>query len=542
MRKDSRNGDCLIFGGAIYTMDPERPQAEAVAIKKGRIVYVGDKAGAMTFKNSTSETIELKGRVALPGFVESHSHVAYAARWLSQVEVDCQSLRSVQEVIEALKAKASQMPPGKWLLGFNYDESQLIEKRYLNRFDLDQVSKDRPIWVRHFNFHVHMVNTAALRASGISSSTPDPPDGEIDRDPSGEPNGVLKEFASLLVRKSIPADTVEEICSHLQNVGMVYLPAGVTSVVEGGLGLLSGVNEIRATERILETGHFPFRYGAAIYYPFWKELGEGTQLSPVWNGDPEWVRLFAVKLFRDGGLFTGPALSAPAHSQNKSGDRYLLFSKEDFEKMVLDAHGKGWQVWTHANGDLAIQTVLDAYEAAMKTLNRPHPRHRLEHCQLPTEEQLDRMASMGVLPSFFPAHIWHWGDRHLVNLGPERASRLSPMNSALKRGLRVGMHNDSPFTPMEPLVQVSSAVLRRSKNGEVLGEEQRISVEEALKAVTLGNAFLSFEEGTKGSFQEGKFGDVVVLEADPFKVKREEIKDIPVALTIVGGKIAYKKG
>lgn len=539
MDQSSRSGNCIISGGIVYTMDRERPKAEAVAIQNGRIVHVGDKVGAMALKTSTSETIELQGRVALPGFVESHSHVAQAARWLSQVEVDCQNLRSIQEIIEALKAKASQMPPGKWLLGFNYDESQLKEKRYLNRSDLDQVSKERPIWLRHFNFHVHAVNTAALRASGISSSTPDPPDGEIERDASGEPNGVLKEFASLLVRKSVPAATVDEICSHLRNVGKIYLPVGVTSVVEAGLGLLSGVNEIRATERILEKGDFPFRYGAAIFYPFWKELGEGSQLSPVWNRDPEWVRLFAVKLFRDGGLFTGPAVSVPARSQNKSGDRYLLFSKEDFEKMVLDAHGKGWQVWTHANGDLAIQTTLDAYETAMKTLMRPDPRHRIEHCQLPTEEQLGRMAALGVLPSFFPTHIWLWGDRHVANLGGERASRLSPMNSALKRGLRVGMHNDAPFTPMEPLGQVSSAVLRMSKTGEVLGEEQKISVEEALKAVTLGNAYLGFEEGRKGSLKEGKLGDVVVLEADPFKVRPQEIKDIPVAITIVGGKVVY---
>lgn len=313
-------------------------------------------------------------------------------------------------------------------------------------------------------------------------------------------------------------------------------------MVEAGLGLLSGVNEIRATERILESDGFPFRYGAAIFYPFWKELGEGKELSTIWNRVPEWVRLFAVKLFRDGGLFTGPALSTPAHSQNKPGDRYLLFSMEDFEKMVLDAHGKGWQVWIHANGDLAIETTLDAYEAAMKAVPRPDPRHRIEHCQLPTEEQLDRMATLGVLPSFFPVHIWLWGDRHLANLGPERAARLSPMSSALKRNLQVGMHNDAPFTPMEPLVQVSSAVLRGSKTGEILGEEQRISVGEALRAVTLGNAYLGFEEGTKGSFKEGKLGDVVVLEADPFKVKPQDIKDIPVAMTIVGGKIAYEKG
>jgi predicted amidohydrolase YtcJ len=209
--------------------------------------------------------------------------------------------------------------------------------------------------------------------------------------------------------------------------------------------------------------------------------------------------------------------------------------------MVLDAHSCGWQVWTHANGDLAIQSVLDAYERALSAKKSPDPRHRIEHCQLPTDEQLDRMAALGVLPSFFPAHIWHWGDQHLVNFGSERAARLSPMASALKRGLPVGMHNDAPFTPMEPLVQVSAAVTRKSKTGEVLGPEQGITVDQALKAVTLGNAYLAHEEGIKGSLVEGKLGDVVVLEADTFRVRPEEIKDIPVAMTIVGGKVVYEK-
>jgi predicted amidohydrolase YtcJ len=334
---------------------------------------------------------------------------------------------------------------------------------------------------------------------------------------------------------------VEDICSQLLEAAKIYFSAGVTSVLEAYLGKLGGLKEASAIARFAETGELPLRLTVAIPYPLWKELRAGAEPGVKWRGDPEWVRPVAVKLFQDGSLFTEAALSMPSKGQDKIGDQYLTYPQKKFDRVVSEINSSGWQVMTHANGDVAIQSVLDAYERALRIKKRANHRHRIEHCQFATDEQLDRMVVLGVVPSFFPAHIWHWGDRHLVNFGPERAARLSPMASALSRGLQVGMHNDSPFTPMEPLVQVGVAVTRRSKSGEVLGPEQAISVDQALRAITLGNAYLAFEEGIKGSLVEGKLGDVVVLEADPYKVSPEEIKDIPVAMTIVGGKIVYEK-
>jgi predicted amidohydrolase YtcJ len=248
-----------------------------------------------------------------------------------------------------------------------------------------------------------------------------------------------------------------------------------------------------------------------------------------------------MKLFQDGSLFNQAALSKPSRGQTKSGEQYLFYPQAEFEQMVVDAHNTGWPVLTHANGDVAIQSVLDAYERAMLAKKGTNLRHRIDHCQFATDQQLDRIARLGIAVTFLAIHIWHWGDRHIANFGTERAARLSPMASTLKRGIIFGMHNDGPFTPIEPLASIGVAVTRRSKSGDILGPKESISVDDALRAFTLGNAYASSDEKIKGSLKEGKLGDVVILEADPYRVKPEEIKDIPVAMTIVAGKIAYAK-
>ena len=541
MHQDRKNGECIISGGTIYTMDPQCPIVDTIVIRGGRIVYIGDVTGARAHSSSRTENIDLKGRIALPGFVECHSHPATAGQWTGRMWINCKNLRSIDELLACLQVRASEIPPDQWILGFNYDETQMAENRHPTRYDLDRIDRENPIYLMHFGMHILVVNSAALRWAGITSSTPDPAGGKIDRNDRGEPTGILFESAIYPIRDNLPAYSVEAIYSYLIESAKIYYSAGVTSVVEAGLGMGGLLNEVSAVERLAETEKLPIRYGAAIRYPLWKELKSDAGSGLKWGSDPEWVRPVAVKLFQDGSLFTAAASSTPSRGQTNSGEYYLRFSQDEFDNMVIDAHTNGWQVWTHANGDMAIQSVLDAYDRALSIEKRADHRHRIEHCQFATDEQLDRMVALGVVPSFFPAHIWHWGDRHLVNFGPERAARLSPMASALKRGLHVGMHNDSPFTPMEPLVQVGVAVTRRSKSGEVLGPEQAISVDQALRAITLGNAYLAFEEGIKGSLVEGKLGDVVVLEADPYKVAPEEIKDIPVAMTIIGGKIVYEK-
>lgn len=531
--------DCVISGGTVYTMDQRQPIAEAIVISGGRITYVGDNSGARNLTGSHTETIDLQGRVALPGFIDSHSHLTMFGRNLEQT--DCREARKIEDIVSSLKEVAGKTPPGEWVLGHSYDDTLLTEMRHPTRQDLDRASTEHPILLSHISAHNKAANSAALKKADTSASTPDPPGGKIDRDHGGEPTGVLWEWAMDLMQSYIPQSTSDDICRYLREGAAHYLAAGVTSTVEAALGMLNGLEDARAFARVAESGEVPLRLGAAILYPFWKELQGGAGPRLDWPGDPEWVRPTAVKFFQDGSIqLRTAALREPYHGETGPADHHLIWPQEELNRMVADAHECGWQIWTHGNGDAAISSILGAYEQALTDNPKGNHRHRIEHCQTAGEDQLDSMGYLGVAASFFPPHVWYWGDRHReVFLGPERAARIDPLASASDKGVKFGLHNDTPVTPISPLLSIGTAVSRMTSGGHMLGPEQTITVDRALRSMTLDSAYLAFEEDIKGSLTVGKLGDVVVLEADPYEVPPEEIKDIPVAMTIVGGNTVH---
>ena len=530
---------CILSGGTIYTMDPSQPIAEAVAISEGRIVYVGDESGSLALAGPQTETIDLQGRVALPGFIDSHSHLTMFGRNLEQT--DCRQARTIEEIVSSLKEAAAQTPPGEWVLGHSYDDTLLTEMRHPTRQDLDRASTEHPILLSHISAHNKVANSAALKKANISASTPDPPGGKIDWDHRGGPTGVLWEWAMDLMQPYIPQSTSDDIRRYLREGSAHYLAAGVTSTVEAALGMLNGLEDAEAFARVAESGEVPLRLGAAILYPFWKELQGGAGPGLDWPGDPEWVRPTAVKFFQDGSIqLRTAALREPYYGETRPANDHLIWSQEELNRMVADAHENGWQIWTHGNGDAAIGSILEAYEQALSDSPKGDARHRIEHCQTAGEDQLDRMRSLKIAASFFPPHVWYWGDRHReVFLGPERAARIDPLASASEKGIRFGLHNDTPVTPISPLLSIGTAVSRLTSGGHVLGPGQAITVDRALYSMTLDSAYLAFEENLKGSLTVGKLGDVTVLEADPYEVSPKEIKDIPVSMTIVGGNMAY---
>jgi predicted amidohydrolase YtcJ len=532
------NADCVLVG-KIYTMDGSRPEVDGVAIRDGRISYVGDAREARHSVGPHAEVIELGDRVGLPGFIESHSHPMFYGRFLE--EVDCRGCSSIGEITEALRARASGTPPGEWVLAHTYDDTLLKEQRHPDRFDLDRATDRHPIVLRHISAHSLVVNTEALRRAGIGSGTPDPEGGRIGRNAHGEPDGRLWEWAQGLVQSCLPEPSVEDMHRYLQNSAREYLAAGVTSVVDAALGFAYGMHEAEAWALLDADVRVPLRLGTAVLYPLWKELREGAGPGLDWSGDPEWVRPLAVKLFQDGSIqLRTAALRQPYHGETEPANGHLIWPQEELDLMVADAHSSGWQIGIHGNGDAAIGSNLDAYERALRDDPRSDHRHRIEHCQTAGEDQLDRMASLGVAASFFAPHVWYWGDRHRdIFLGPERAARIDPLASALQRGIRFGLHNDSPVTPISPLLSIGTAVSRLTSGGQVLGAGQVITLDQALRAMTLDSAYLAFEENLKGTLTEGKLGDVVVLEADPYEVPPQEIKDISVSATIVGGQIMY---
>lgn len=540
MLEHNQTADCLLLGGTVYTMDPQRPTADAVAISGGRIFYVGNMAGARRLKGRATEVVDLQGKVALPGFVESHTHLAFFGKNLERT--DCRELRSVGEIVAALSESAAKTPAGEWVVGHTYDDTLLAEMRHPTREDLDRASREHPIFLTHISAHNAVANSAALERAGITASTEDPADGSIDRDARGEPTGVLWEWAQNLVRECLPEDTVDDIRRYLRQGAHEYLASGVTSTVDAALGLVHGMKEAQAFAKIAETGEVPLRLGASILYPIWQALREGEGPGLDWPGDPDRARPVAVKFFQDGSIqLRTAALRQPYHEESGPADHHLIWPQEKLDAMVADAHSAGWQVWTHGNGDAAIGSILDAYERALEADSRTDHRHRIEHCQTAGEDQLDRMQYLGVPASFFAAHVWYWGDRHRdIFLGTERAARIDPLASAVRREIRFGLHNDTPVTPISPLLSIGTAVSRRTSSGEALGAEQAITVDQALRSMTIDSAYLAHEEDRKGTLEEGKLGDVVILEADPYTVDPEEIKDIPVSKTIIGGKVAYE--
>ncbi len=529
----------LVIVGKILTLEPSRPTVEALTIREGEISYAGNPDEARRQAGPGAETIDLGDRVALPGFVESHSHPIYYGRYLE--EVDCRYARSLDDIVGLLRRRADETPPGQWVAGNGYDHTLLKESRHPTRRELDRASVNHPILLRNITGHSMVVNSVTLDLTGVTAKTPDPEGGHLGREADGEPDGIFWEWAQRLVQEHLPEVALDDIERYLRTASSEYLAAGVTSVVDAAIGFNYGMQDAEVYAKVAGDGGLPLRYGAAIMYDVWKELQGGAGPGLDWPGDPDRVRLVSVKFFQDGSIqILTAALREPYLGETEPADGHTIWPQERLDGMVADAHAAGWQIWTHGNGDAAIGSILDAYEKAIAGVPRTDHRHRVEHCQTAGEDQLDRMRDLGVTASFFAPHVWHWGDRHReIFLGPRRAARIDPLASAARRGMRFGLHNDSPVTPVSALLSVGTAVSRRTSGGHVLGAEQAIPVEAALRSMTVDAAYLAFEEDRKGTLKEGKLGDVVILEADPHEVKPEEIKDIPVAMTVVGGEVAH---
>lgn len=536
----SLRDSCLIHGGPIYTMTDAGPTAEAVLVRDGVIDYVGDLGQARRRAPAGTAAINLNGRTAIPGFVESHTHPFALGKTLEQV--DCRECRSIDAIVEALRARAAATPSGQWVLGCSYDDMLLEERRHPTRHDLDRVSAEHPILLMHISVHAAAVNTRALAEAGVDASTADPGDGRIEREPDGTPNGVLWEWAQKLFTRHLPAPTQEGVRQQLAQAAEQYVAAGVTSAVEAALGLAGGGTlEADAAALAARRPWLPLRLGVAITHTLWRELRDGAGPGLDWGGDRQRARPLAVKLFQDGSIqLRTAALRDPYLNREEDARHHLIWPQAELEGLVREAHDAGWQVWTHANGDHAIDSVVAAYAGVLEGAGDHDRRHRIEHCQLADETQLERIAGLGVGVSFFAAHVWHWGDRHRdVFLGPERAGRMDPLASARRRGVRFGLHNDTPVTPISPLLSITAASARRTSCGQTLGPEQAISVGQALRAMTLDSAWLAFEEREKGSLEPGKLGDIAILHEDPHRVGRDEIRNIPVDATLVGGTPVY---
>ena len=536
----------LYFNGTIITVNENQPTVEAVLIENGKIIKVGSKDEVFELKDSETELVDLEGKTMLPGFIDSHSHITAVAQTLMIVNLS--EANSKEEFISMLKEYVKNNSPkaGEWVIGFGYDNTKFENEEHPTKFDLDTVTTEVPIFVSHASGHISTTNSKALEALGYVGTDYEVPEGGVVRtvEGSNEPNGVLEENACLAPekRKIIPAPSIETLLKCIKKAQEIYSSYGLTTAQDAGvdenlhqlLSLAAQKNELimdvvgqavqHVTLKLLKNEGTPKRE----YVNHYKLLGGKTWLDGSPQGKTAWL--------------TKPYYEVP---EGESKDYCGYGTQEDKEvtdyfKSLIE---NNIQVNVHCNGDAAADQFIRCYKKALEeTGSQTDLRPVMVHAQTVREDQLDAMKELGIIPTFFLDHIWFWGDYHYDSVfGPERANRLSPAKSALRRNMNFTLHQDSPVKMPNQILAIHNAVNRQTQSGRILGEDQRLTVMEAIKALTLNAAYQYFEEETKGSIEEGKLAYFVILDRNPLEVESSKIKEINVLETIKEGNTIYKK-
>jgi predicted amidohydrolase YtcJ len=528
--------DLVVLGGTVLTLDRASSRASALAARDGRITAIGDDRTIAGLIGTDTTVVDLDGRAVIPGFVESHNHPTFFGMTLAApVDAGSPPNGTIDDIVARLRQAVRDRGPGEWIRGYRYDDTLLAENRHPSRHDLDPVSPQNPAILTHVTGHFCVVNSAALRAIGIDAQTPDPPGGAIARDERGEPSGLLIETAAFLANSAMPSQGAEDLADALLLADDEYLANGVTSVHDTGVGLIAGEDELTAY-RLLR-GKLRTRIHGYLFHTLLPGLDVGEPDAPDRAASTDLFTMTGVKIVADGSIQGRTGCLAEGYTCEPTEHGMMLVEPDDLAHRIAALDAAGWQVAVHGNGDAAIEAIIDGYAklGAPKGTGR---RHRIEHCQTVREDQLDRMAEHDILASFFIKHVYYWGDRHRdIFLGPERARRISPLASARSRGIHFGLHSDTPVTPVPPLEGIWCAVARRTSGGSVLGAEQAIGVEAALRGYTVDAAYLAGEEDTKGSLEVGKLADLAVLSEDPTAVDTDRIKSLTVDGTVVGGSL-----
>jgi predicted amidohydrolase YtcJ len=534
----------VFINGNVLTMDADNRVVEAVSVRRELIEAVGSNDDMLALVGDQTEVIDLRGRTLLPGFIDAHGH--FPGSGMGEISVDLNSppigeMTAMPQLVEALQQKAASLEPGEWVSGFGYDDTLLAEMRHPTRAELDQVSSEHPVVAMHVSGHMLVANSLALEAVGIDADTQDPVGGVIGRRPgSSEPNGLLEETARNGILEHMQDMGLGPIFAMMKSAAREYVEVGVTTAQSGGVtpALLKGLGFFS------KVGIIPQRL---VLFPFEHDFGE-TLLDGSFDPEDyesERIMVPAVKLVADGSIqgYTG-YLSEPYHAPYHGDADYIGYPtipREDLFRKVEALHGAGYQLAIHGNGDGSIEDILDAFEAALQKHPAEDPRLIVIHSQMAREDQIERMKSLGVTPSFFSAHTWYWGDRHRdIFMGPERAANMSPAGWAMEHGVRFSSHLDTPVTPMLPLQAVWSQVNRQTTGGDVLGPNQRIGVMQALRAVTIDAAWQIFEEDRLGSLEPGKLADLVVLSGNPLDDPMG-LRELRVDRTVVGGATIYRR-
>jgi len=539
MAADGQDTDLVVFNAKVYTVDSRAPKVEAFAVKAGRFTAVGTTAEMKALTGKGTQTFDAKQMTIVPGFIDCHNH-APGEVLLYEVLVGnpyVVEFVTIDSIVEKLRSKAAQTPPGTWVEGYFFDDTKVKDNRLLNVHDLDKVSKDHPVVVQHRGGHTSFYNSKAFAMADINRNTPNPPGGTYDRDANGDLNGRVTDrarapFSRAGKRPSYTADqALKRTREGLAFISKQFVRYGVTSVHHEG-GDLSALQDVRTRGELLH--RVSYESNGRVLEAM---IGAGIQTG---FGD-EWIRLGATSEHTVDGSFSERtmALSTPYPGVTPPYKGNVTETQAELNAWIERVHRAGIQVNCHANGDVAIDMVLTAVERAQKLFPRADARPKITHCTQVNDDLVRRIKATGTVPAAFTTYAYYNPDKFKY-YGEEMMRHCMAYRSFLDAGIVAAAGSDFSPGPFDPRMAIQGMVTRTGWDGKTWGANQRISVEEALRVNTLNGAYNSHEEAIKGSITPGKLADFVVLSDDLFTVGKEKIKDLQIVRTVVGGSTVYQ--
>ncbi|MFI5179635.1 MAG: amidohydrolase [Vicinamibacterales bacterium] len=531
--------DLVVLNARVYTVDAASPRAEAFAVSGGRFTAVGSSSEIRALAGRRTQTFDAKQMTIVPGFVDCHNHAGgttllYEVLVGNPFEVEFVTIASI---VDKLRANARETPPGTWVEGYFFDDTKLTDKRPLNLHDLDQVSSEHPVVVNHRGGHTSFYNSKAFELAGITKTTPNPAGGTFDRDANGDLNGRVTDRARNAMNRAgrRPAVGPEEAARRerdgLAHISKQFVRYGLTSVHHEG-GDLTALQDVRARGQLLHR----------VSYEASGRVLDSMIASGIMTGfGDEWIKLGATSEHTVDGSFSERtmAMNRPYPGIEPPYRGNVTETQADLDAWVERVHRAGIQVNCHANGDVAIDMYLTAFERAQKAFPRSDARPKITHCTLVTDDLVRRIKAAGAVPAMFTTYAYYNSDK-FVFYGEDVMTRCMAYRTLLDAGVRVAAGSDFSPGPFAPLMGIQGMVTRTGWDGTTWGANQRISVDDALSVNTINGAYASREESLKGSITVGKLADYVVLADDPHTVSPDKIKDIQIARTVVGGQVVYQ--
>lgn len=545
---DSWAPDLIVFNARVYTVDDRQPRAQAFAIKNSRFLAVGSTSEIKALAGAYTKQFDAQGMTIVPGFIDTHNHpvgerLLYEVLVGNPYEVEHVTIDSI---VAKLKARAAQTPPGLWVSGYFFDDTKVKDGRELTSDDLDRVSTVHPVMVQHRGGHTSYYNHKALALAGITKTTPDVQGGTYDKLPNGELSGRVTDAARTVIERSghrptyTTAQKFERATKGFAHISSQYVRYGLTSVhhQSGSRESAMTASDLYALQTVRANGGLKHRISFEVSGTILDAmLREGLRTG---FGD-EWIKFGATSEHAADGSFSERtmAISTPFGGRSDGYKGNLMELQDELDAFVLKVHRAGIQVNCHANGDVAIDAALTAYERALKAHPVRNMRPKITHCTLINDAILRRMKALDCIPAVFTTYAYYNSDKfHFY--GEEMMRRSMAFRSFLDAGIHVAAGSDFSPGPFSPLMGIQGMVTRTGWNGETWGANQRVTVEEAIRINTLNGAYASFEEDIKGSITPGKLADYVVLAEDPHSVAAEHIKDIKIVQTVTGGNAVYE--